>query len=232
MEYMDQNTPENFASSSPIAEVNDVFSRVFLWMFEGLFVTGIIAYLIYSSGLVFTVCTPPLIYVCIIAELVLVIATTAAIRKLSPTIAASLFIAYSAINGVTLSSIFVLYDISSIGVILIETSLLFGVLAFIGYTTKVDVSKWGTVLLVALLVSIVASIINLFIGNTGLDLAITWITLLIFGGLTIYDTNKIKNLMAVESDVKRVAIYGALELYLDFINIFLKLLRLFGKRRN
>ncbi len=232
MEYMDQNTPENFASSGPIAEVNDVFSRVFLWMFGGLFVTGIIAYLIYSSGLVYAVCTPPLLYICIIVELVLVIATTAAIRKLSPTIAASLFIAYSAINGVTLSSIFVLYDMNSIGVILIETSLLFGVLAFIGYTTKVDVSKWGTVLLAALLVSIVASVINLFVGSTGIEIALTWITLLIFGGLTIYDTNKIKNLMAVESDVKRIAIYGALELYLDFINIFLKLLRLFGKRRN
>ena len=232
MDYMNQNSPESYASASPITEVNDVFSRVFLWMFGGLFVTGIIAYLVYSSGLVFTVCTPPLLYILLIAELILVIATTAAIRKLSPTIAASLFVAYSAINGVTLSSIFVLYEMTSIGVILIETSLLFGVLAFIGYTTKVDVSKWGTVLLVALLVSIVASIINLFVGSSAIEIALTWVTLLIFGGLTIYDTNKIKTLIATESDVKRVAVYGALELYLDFINIFLKLLRLFGKRRN
>lgn len=228
---MEQNYQENY-SVGPIAEVNDVFSKVFLWMFGGLFVTGLIGYLVYASDLVYTIYSSGLFYVLLIAEFILVIATSMAIRKLSPTIAASLFIAYSAINGVNLSSIFVLYEMNSIGIILLETSLLFGVLAFIGYTTKVDVSKWGTILLVALTVSIVASIINIFIGNSALDLFLTWATLLIFGGLTIYDTKKIKMLMTEGIDTKRVVIYGALELYLDFINIFLKLLRLFGKRRN
>jgi len=230
MEEMNQNF-SNYVDN-PVMERNSVFSKVFSWMFIGLLITGVSAYYVYASGLWLTLFTSNIIYLSMILELVLVFAVSYSLSRLSTTAATILFAIYSAVNGVNLSSIFAIYEINSMGIILLETSLLFGVLALIGHNTKIDVTKWGNILMIALLVSLVASIINIFIGSETFDLAVTWITLLIFGGFTIYDIKKIELLINSGYDEKRVAIYGALQLYLDFINIFIKLLRLYGRRRD
>ena len=154
-------------------------------------------------------------------------------KKLSPTIVTILYFAYAFLNGFTLSIIFVVYQITSIVYAFVGTAALFGILAFIGKTTDKDLSNWGTYLIIALLIGLVLTIINFFIGSSMLNIVLDWAILFIFFGLTVYDTNKIKNMY--ESgfmDNEKLYVYGAMELYLDFINIFLRILSIFGKRRN
>lgn len=154
-------------------------------------------------------------------------------KKLSPTVVGILYFIYAFLNGVTLSSIFAIYDLTSIGLIFVVTSALFGILAFIGYKTNKDLSNWSTILFTTLFVGIIASIINLFVGNTMVDIALTWIMLILFFGITVYDMNKLKMLSQDPNlNQDKLYVYGAMELYLDFINIFLKLLRLFGRSRD
>ena len=140
---------------------------------------------------------------------------------------------YAFINGFTLSVIFVAYEMTSIVYAFAGTAVLFGVLSLIGYKTEKDISNWGTILTVALLVGVILTIINIFVGNTALDIALDWAILFIFFGLTIYDMNKIKLMQqAGFCEDEKLYVYGAMELYLDFINIFLRILSLFGKRRD
>jgi FtsH-binding integral membrane protein len=177
-----------------------------------------------------------LVFTIIIAELVVVIAFTALRRKVSPLVAKILFLIYAALSGLTLSSIFLVYKISSIGMVFLSSAIMFGLLALYGYTTKTDLTSFGKLLLFGLLAIIIMSIINIFVGNGSFGIIISIASVVIFLGLTAWDMQKLKMLYnyysSDETELSKFTIYGALDLYLDFINIFLQLLNLFGKRRD
>lgn len=212
---------------------NKFFAKTFFWMFLGLLGTAIVAWYTYSSGLCIKLAIGNGFAVVAIIELIAVFIFSLCFRKLSPTVVGILYFVYAFLNGVSLSSIFILFDITSIGLIFVITAALFGILALIGYKTNKDLSNWSTILFTTLLVGIVASIINLFIGSTMFDLILTWIMLFLFFGITIYDMNTLK-MMSQDASLNqdKLYIYGAMQLYLDFINIFLKLLRIFGRSRD
>ena len=211
--------------------------KVYLWMTLALVLTGITAYGVASSpGLMMTIFqTPAIMWGLIIAELAIVIAISAAINRLSLTTATLLFVLYSVLNGATLSLIFAVYTMSSIANVFFITAGTFGVMAAYGYFTKRDLSSWGKLFLMALIGLIIATLVNVFlVKSSGFDLILSYAGVLIFVGLTAYDTQKIKQMLAMQTDMgegaQKVALLGALSLYLDFINLFLYLLRIFGRR--
>ena len=137
------------------------------------------------------------------------------------------------INGLSLSTIFAVFEISSIAYAFLATAGLFGVLALYGYKTNKDISNWKTVLYATLIIGLIVSLINLFLGNEMIDIILDWVILFVFFGLTVYDMNKIKQLQdEPDLDQSKLHIYGAMELYLDFINIFIRILSIFGKSRD
>lgn len=213
-------------------ESNKLFSKVFMWMFIGLAVTfGVGYYVSLNENMLYNVFAKYYIFFAI-AELAVVIFLSARIRKIQPMTAKILFIAYSFLTGLTFSSIFVIYNMMSIMYVFGITALVFLMFALIGYFTKIDLSKLGIYLLMALIGIIICTIINMFVGSEKFDLGITIIGLIVFIIFVAYDIQVIKrNLYLIENE-DNLAIYGALQLYLDFINIFLKLLRLFGSRRD
>ena len=211
--------------------------KVYVWMTLALVLTGITAYGVASSpGLMMTIYqTPAIMWGLIIAELAIVIAISAAINRLSLTTATLLFVLYSVLNGATFSLIFAVYTMSSIANVFFITAGTFGVMAAYGYFTKRDLSSWGKLLLMALIGLIIATLVNVFlVKSSGFDLILSYAGVLIFVGLTAYDTQKIKQMLAMQTDMgegaQKVALLGALSLYLDFINLFLYLLRIFGRR--
>lgn len=212
-------------------ELNKIYSKMFGWMFLGLMVTFLTGYVISTNlnMLLFVLKIPFIIYA--IIEIGLVIYLTARIHKMSGTTAKICFIIYSFVTGLTFSTIFLIYDLSSIIYVFGITALLFGIFALIGHFTNIDLSKISTFLLMGLLGIIICSIINMFIGNSTFDLIITIISIIIFLGYTAYDMQKIKrSINTLPED--NLAVISALELYLDFINLFLDLLRLFGKSKD
>lgn len=214
-------------------DMNSVLTNTFFRMFLGLLASAITAFYVYYSGLYINLFSNGAYLGLAIAEVIVVLVFSLAFRKLSPTVVTILYFAYAFLNGFTLSVIFAAYDLKSITYAFVGTAVLFGALSFIGAKTKKDISKWGTILSIALLIGIVLSIINLFLGNPMLDIVLDWAILFMFFGLTVYDINKIK-LMQEEGicDDEKLYVYGAMELYLDFINIFLRLLSLFGRSRD
>lgn len=211
------------------------FSKVYLWMFIGLLISGGVAY--------YTSITPSMIKFVygsygwiLITELIVVIAFSALRKKVSPGIAKVLFVTYAAISGLTLSSIFLVYKIQSIGMVFLSSSLMFGLLAVYGYITKTDLSSFGKILLFALLAIIIMSVINIFAHNGTFGIIISIISIVVFLGLTAWDMQALKAMYnyyaSDEKELGKIAIYGALDLYLDFINIFLQLLNLFGKSKD
>ncbi len=207
---------------------NDHLTKTFTRMGAGLFVTAVISYFTFVSGVYLTL---PYILL-LIVELGIVLGFSAALRKASAATCTIMFYVYAIVNGLTFSTIFAAYEIGSIATSFVSAGALFIGLAIVGKTTKVDLSKFGTILTVGLIVGIVVSIINIFIGSTVVDLVINIAMLLIFCGLTAYDMQKFSEIAsAPEVDHEKIYSYFALALYLDFINIFLKLLRLFGNRR-
>lgn len=226
------------------AQVSAIFTaamqRVYLWMALGLVLTAGVAFYVSSSfTLLSLIFSSQWVFLgLVLVELGLVIGITRAINRLSPAAAVGLFFLYAAINGVTLSAIFLVYDLGSVALTFGTTAVVFGIMSFVGWTTKQDLSKWGGILFMALIGLIVASIANYFLASTVLDGVITYAGVLIFLGLTVYDTNRIKLMAAAaayegvgETAVSRIGVLGALRLYLDFINLFLFLLRLLGRRR-
>ncbi len=210
--------------------------RVFLWMFLGLLMTGVIAALVGSSDSLLTDVTedPLILMVVIVAQLGLVFTIAGAINRLSPATALTLFFVYAALNGVLFSFIFELYTEQSIFTTFLITAAMFGTLAVIGATTKADLTKAGTIAFGALIALIIATIVNIFVASDALYWITTYAGVLIFAVLTAYDMQKLKNFSqagADEATQERVAIVGALSLYLDFINLFLFLLRIFGSSR-
>ena len=210
--------------------------KVYVWMAMALCITGLTAYGVASSpNLLLTLYSHHwLIIGLLFAELALVFAISGAINRLSLTTATLLFILYSVLTGVTFSSIFVVYTMSSIGKVFFITAGTFAAMAFVGYTTRRDLSKMGGILFMALIGLIIATVVNLFIKSSGLELVLSYIGVLVFVGLTAWDTQKIKVMLAQQYDMsetsQKLALLGALELYLDFINLFLYMLRIFGSR--
>lgn len=210
--------------------------KVYVWMTLALVITGVTAYgvatspgilqMIYGNSMV--------MWVLLIAELAIVISVSAAINRLSLSTATLLFVLYSVLNGAVLSSIFLLYTMSSITTVFLITAATFGVMALVGYTTKTDLSSMGKIVLMALLGLIIATLVNLFLKNTMMDMIISYVGVLIFVGLTAYDSQRIKQMMLQAPDasenMQKLALLGALSLYLDFVNLFLYLLRIFGRR--
>jgi FtsH-binding integral membrane protein len=210
--------------------------KVYVWMTLALVITGVTAYGVATSpGLMMAIATNKLLFWgLIIAEFGLVLAISAAINKLSLTTATMLFVLYSVINGATLSFIFAIYTMSSIASVFFITAGTFAVMAFIGYTTKKDLTSMGKILLMALIGIIIATVVNIFLKSTGLEMIVSYLGVLIFVGLTAYDSQKIKQMLLMAPDAgegaQKLALLGALSLYLDFVNLFIYLLRIFGRR--
>lgn len=214
-------------------DTNSVLTNTFFRMFLGLIASAGTAFYVYKSGLYVSVILGGYFFPLAIAEIIVVLLFSLLFRKLSPAVVTILFFAYAFLNGFTLSVIFIAYEMTSIVYAFAGTAALFGILSLIGYKTDKDLSNFGTILSVALFVGLILTIINIFVGNTFLDVVLDWAILLIFFGLTVYDINKIKLMQeAGFCDDEKLYVYGAMQLYLDFINIFLRILSLFGKRRN
>lgn len=209
--------------------------KVYVWMSLALVITGFTAFFVASTpSLVSLIFNSGLIWVLMIAELALVWGVSAAINKISLTTATLLFTLYSVLNGATLSIIFFAYTMSSIATVFFITSGTFGAMALYGYFTKKDLTSMGSILFMALIGIIIASLVNIFLKSSGLDMVVSCLGVLVFAGLTAYDSQKIKEMMLAAPDagesMQKVALLGALSLYLDFINLFIYLLRLFGRR--
>lgn len=213
---------------------NKIFGKTFFWMFLGLLGTAIVAWYTYSSGLFIDIVLGDYFNTLLILELVAVLLFSLLFRKLPPVVVGILYFVYAMLNGVTFSTIFAVFELSSIIYLFVISALIFAVLGLIGYKTNKDLSKWSTYLSVFLIAGIVLSIINLFILKNGtFDLILDWFILALFFGITIYDINKIKLLQSDETvNQEKIHIYCAMQLYLDFVNIFLRILSIFGKRRN
>lgn len=212
---------------------NTLLSKTFFWMFLGLLGTGIIAWYTYASNLYIDILSSNGFAVVCILELVVVLLFSLFFKKLPPTVVGILYFVYSMINGVALSTIFAIYELNSVVMLFIVSALIFAALAYYGRNTSNDLSSWGTILFAGLIAGIILSIINLFLGNSMLDIIIDWAMLVVFFGFTAYDMNKIKA-FELESDLDqdKLHIYCAMQLYLDFINLFIRILSIFGKRRD
>ncbi len=209
-----------------------VYSKIFLWMFLGLLVTFATGYYVAISPNILEKIFSVGGYILLaVIELGLVIFLSARITKLSPTSARIMFLLYSFVSGLTFSTIFVAYQISAIIYIFLIAAVIFGIFGLIGYCTNLDLTKMNTYLLIGIIGILICSIINIFVGNGTFEIIISSISIIIFLGFTAYDVQKIKELSNY-IDEDNLAIYGALQLYLDFINIFLDLLRLFGNNRD
>jgi len=212
--------------------------KVYLWMTLALVITGFTAYYVANNETVLSAIytNQILFWGLIIAELGLVIGLSAAINRLSLSVATLMFVLYSLINGATMSFIFYVYAKSSITNVFLITAGTFAAMALFGYFTKTDLSSMGKILMMALIGVIIASIVNIFTKSEGLSIILNYVGVLVFVGLTAYDTQKIKQMMLMAPDAgegsQKIALLGALSLYLDFINLFLYLLRIFGSRRD
>ena len=212
--------------------------KVYTWMTLALVLTGLTAYGVATSpGIMMALYSnSALMWGLVIAEFALVIGISAAINRLSLATATLMFVAYSVINGAMLSSIFMIYTAASIASVFFITAATFAVMALIGYTTKTDLTSVGKLLFMALIGLVIATIVNMFIGSSTLTMICSYVSVLIFVGLTAYDSQKIKNMLMQAPDAgessQKLALLGALTLYLDFINLFIYLLRIFGDRRD
>lgn len=207
---------------------NNLMFKVFTRMFLGLLATAIIAIYTFYSGMLLKI---PYLAICI-AEIVVVLLFSFLFKKLPAIVVTILYFVYAILTGVTFSTLFLQFNISTMGIAFLATALLFGALALFGYVTKKDISKFGTLFTVTLIIGVIVSIINLIIGNTIIDIILDWVILFVFCGLTAIDMNKIKNIALYSNDVKepeKIYVYGAMELYLDFINMFLRILSIISR---
>jgi len=232
--YMDRYNMEYSRSDESIVVVqNNLVRQVYAWMGMGLTLTALMALVTISSPDLFRaiVGNRMLFYGLMIGELGLVAVLSGAINRLSGTVATLLFLGYSALNGLTLSIIFLVYTADSISSTFLISAAMFGAMSAYGYLTNRDLTSWGSFLFMGLIGVVIASVVNIFLHSS----AVSWITsaigVIVFTGLTAYDTWKIKALALQGESGRKPAILGALTLYLDFINLFLMLLRLLGDRR-
>lgn len=208
---------------------NNFISSVFRWLFIGLAITFGIGYAItLNENLVYNLLMNWTLI--IVAELLVGLGLSIFINKMSDSTAKFLYLVYAALTGVTFSVIFLAFEVTSILWVFVATAVIFGIFGLIGKNIKIDLSGFGTFLLISLLGMLVLAIINAFVANAALDLTICFVTLLIFVGYIVFDINRIMRLSNSQLDEK-YAIFWAFQLYLDIINIIIKLLRLFGRRK-
>lgn len=216
---------------------NHFLSKVFMWMFIGLLATGMTAFLVASTPVIFNaiVSSKFVFFGLMIGELVLVGFLIARIQKMSFVSALSMFLIYSVLNGLTLSVVFMAYTSESITAVFGGTALIFGVMAIYGYFTKTDLSAFRAFFAIGIIGILVMTVINFFVGSSQLMTLISYLGIAIFAGLTAYDIQKMKayyyHIAKGKQSEGNLAIIGALNLYLDFINIFLFLLRLVGRSK-
>lgn len=220
--------------------VNEFVRSVYNWMGLGLALTAFVAFYVSSSPTIMRlVFGNSLVFIIlIVAELGLVFSLAGMVNRMSAGTATSLFLVYSGLNGLTLSFVFLAYTRTSIASTFFVCAATFVACSVYGWTTKKDLTSWGGFLFMGLIGIIIASVVNMFIRSSGMSLIISYIGVIVFVGLTAYDTQKLKNMALTQPDgmegavVRKGAILGALALYLDFINLFLMLLRIFGSARD
>ena len=228
--YVSQHTATDVAVSA-------LFKSVYMQMAAALSITGLVAYFLSQSQdfWIFLANNTSLIWVVLIAQILLVIWLSARFTRMSMTTATLLFILYSAMMGVTMSTIFMVYTMSSIASVFFITAGMFLVMSLLGYFTRMDLTRLGSLLFMALIGVIIASLVNIFLKSEMLYWVVSYVAVVVFVGLTAYDTQKIKQMLVEYGEVDemgyKLALFGALTLYLDFINLFLYLLRIFGDRR-
>ena len=220
-------------ASQVIVRQNALIRQVYAWMGAGMAITAFMALITLSSPDILAAITGNrlLFYGLMIGELALVFTLSGAINRMSATTATLLFVAYSALNGVTLSVVALVYTANSIASTFVITAGMFGAMSVYGYMTKRDLTSWGSFLFMGLIGVVIAMVVNIFIGSSAVSWIISGIGVIVFTGLTSYDTWKIKAMAAQGTEGRKPAILGALTLYLDFINLFLMLLRFTGNRR-
>lgn len=218
-------------------------SKVFGWMTFAMFITAAMAYLFGTSGDLQALIRNPetggmtgLGWIITLGPIGFVLLMSFGFQRLSPVILTLLFVTFAVLMGMGLSSILIIYEINSIFKTFLVTGLMFGTMAVLGYTTKTDLTRFGSILLMALIGIMIAMVVNIFMGSSTLDYIISLLGVLIFTGLTAYDVQRLKRIgMGAgeygEADVRKLSILGALTLYLDFINLFLFLIRFLGDRK-
>ena len=222
---------ENVNPVQSVGINKNIYSKTFIWMFLGLLATAIVSAFSYITG--FTINFIEFWPILLIVEVVVVIIFSLLLRKLPPGVVGVLFFVYAILNGITLSTIFYVFELSSIVFIFFAAAAIFGICALYGKITNKDLSKIGTILLVTLLIGVIVSIINLFIGNSMINIIIDWLILIVFFGITAWDMQKVRQFAeSGQMSDDKVTIYCAMQLYLDFINIFLRLLQIFGSRKD
>ncbi|MFC2615019.1 MAG: Bax inhibitor-1/YccA family protein [Treponema sp.] len=230
-------SPDNISLQQANEKISQRFiTAVYGWMVAALAISGLAAFAVFNSRTLarFIFGSNFTFMGLILAEFALVIILSAGIRKMSFPVAAVSFVIYSIVNGLTLSVVLFAYTRTSVASIFVITALMFGAMSVYGATTKSSLQSAGKYLMMAVIGLVIASLVNIFMRSSSLDWLISFVTVGVFTGLTAYDTQKITQAARYaqdNEDFKKVAIIGALELYLDFVNIFLALLRLFGKRR-
>ena len=237
MAFDNQSLPGTIAQ--PRVEIRPLLRQVYRWMALGLLLTATVSLLVVNiPALTQLVLNPIVFFGAIIGELVLVIALSARIQKMSATTATTMFMVYAGVNGFTLSIIFFAYELGSIGLAFGTAAILFGVMSVIGMTTNIDLQKYSSYFMMAVIGLVIAMVLNIFLASGPLDFIISAAGVLIFTALTAYDTQKLYRMAADpeitgqgEALLSKLSIMGALRLYLDFINLFLFLLRLMGGRR-
>lgn len=238
MTYYDSHTPRTSGERTAGVQIDvglrAYMQRVYGYMAGGLVLTGIVAYAAVVSGLYQAIAGTLLIYVVIFAPLAFVLALSFGVERMSAATARTLFWVYAAVMGLSLGGIFLVYTGTSIARVFFITAATFGAMSLWGYTTRTDLSGFGSFLMMGLIGIIIASVVNIFLGSNTLQFVVSIIGVIVFVGLTAYDTQRIK-LMYLQSDATEVAekkaVLGALALYLDFINLFMMLMQLFGQRR-
>ncbi|MGN6181426.1 MAG: Bax inhibitor-1/YccA family protein [Mucilaginibacter sp.] len=243
---MENNNPDyvyqNVIQLDDASASRKFIAKVFTWMFAALGISAFCAYLFANNSSLLQLLVDPttgglsgLAYVIMFAPLAFVMLMSFGLNRLSYPVLCILFIAYAALTGISLSFILLAFTASSVLGVFITTSVMFGVMAIAGYTTRTDLTKFGALLIMFLIGIIVASLINMFLHNSGLDMLISYVGVAVFTGLTAYDVQKLKRIGAGieygDASSQKMALMGGLTLYLDFINLFIMLLRIFGRRR-
>ena len=217
----------------------NILRNVYIWMTLALSITGVVAFVLgQNTAFAEQFLGTPLYYVLLVGSVIMVFALSGFIMKMNPMVATLVFAAYSVLVGVIIAPIFAVYTATSIATTFFITAGLFGTMSVFAITTKRDLSSWGNFLMMAVIGLFIAGLVNMFLHSSVMGYIISFIGVLVFTALTAYDTQKIKRMSdskgdnIVEADFIRLSILGALTLYLDFVNIFLYLLRFFGSSRN
>jgi len=243
MEFKEKYVYDNVIQVNEASSSRKFIANVFLWMFVALGISAVCAYIFASDASLYTMLRDPetgrnsmLGTIVMFAPLAFVLTISFGFNKLSYGVLTVLYIAYSIVMGISLSYILLAYTAASITGVFITSSLVFGIMAVAGYTTQTDLTKFGSLMIMGLIGIVIASLVNMFMHSSGLDMIISYVGVAVFVGLTAYDVQKLKNIGAGleygDASAKKMALMGGLTLYLDFINLFLMLLRVFGGRRN